>query len=403
MFCIGKGSNGKIFTESTNSEYVMKKIKCCLCNKIYREIFFSRHLQNPNVIQSNKIEYLNDCVMITYPKKCMDLQKFLYQFYLKHKVIPQKVLENFIFQILISVSYMHHEGIAHRDLKLDNFLIGEYNENFFSLENQVLDLKCPKLYLTDFGCAKIIVNNIKDSDFCFFSGPICSLILQSPEMLQYDYKNSYDPYKVDIWCIGCMIFALCKGFYPFQGNNINEVLQSISSFDLKKHFLDDDESIQLKIIKNCFLENPNKRASIKNLLEFLENNTDNIEHKKIFENNTGIEFLFGKKINLDYIKGKLKAFVKKCLHILLQSLQSKKYYINEEKIFLLCCLFIQKSKQIEREDFAGNALVACISLSLDLCSEKSFEVEPIINASNFYFSNLDKHKILKLKRKIILI
>ena len=401
MFCIGKGSNGKIFTQSNASEWVVKKIKCCLCNKIYREIFFSKHLQNLNIIQSKKIEYLNDCIMITYPKKCMDLQNFLYQFYKKHTNLPISTSHNFIKQILLNVLYMHEMESCHKDLKLDNFLIGEYTENFSDLENQILDSKFPAIYLTDFGCAKINVSNSKESKECLFSGPACSLILQSPEMLEYDKKKSYDAFKVDVWSLGCIFFAICKGYYPFQGNNTKEVLQSIETFELQNYFENTSNILEEKIkniIEKCFQKNFLKRANVQDLYNYFFEKQESKENYNPFFLDNNVK-LFQIKINLESIKGNVKAYIKKCLLILLQ-----KKKIDNEKIFWLCCLFIQKSKQIFKDEYdSGNSLVACISLALDLCMEKWYEVEQIMDASNFYFSKLNIVKILQLKRKIILL
>lgn len=65
-------------------------------------------------------------------------------------------------QILSGIAYCHYNHIAHRDIKLENVLVGK-------LSNEELDEKryiVPKIKIVDFGFALIYEPGEKGETFC---------------------------------------------------------------------------------------------------------------------------------------------------------------------------------------------------------------------------------------------
>ena len=84
-------------------------------------------------------------------------------------------------QILDSLHYLYNYNIAHRDIKLENFIISKEDSNY-------------KVKLIDFGFASKTINHP-------FTMKIGSLNYLAPEMFT---QVSYD-FKVDLWAAGIVL------------------------------------------------------------------------------------------------------------------------------------------------------------------------------------------------------
>lgn len=94
-------------------------------------------------------------------------------------------------KIADGVHHCHEQNVMHRDIKLENILLK------INAEGSITDIR-----LADFGFAC----NIDDSQ-CYVS--FCGTIpYMAPEQLLIDCKHDE---KVDIWCLGHILFALLTG------------------------------------------------------------------------------------------------------------------------------------------------------------------------------------------------
>jgi len=87
---------------------------------------------------------------------------------------------------------MHSQNYAHRDIKLENMLIDEYN--------------CIKII--DFGFSCAISSQRLHKILC---GTPCYM---SPELVS---KQKYNPASVDIWALGILFYRMLTGVFPFSG------------------------------------------------------------------------------------------------------------------------------------------------------------------------------------------
>ncbi len=101
---------------------------------------------------------------------------------------PNEVLR-MVEQISSALATAHRNGVVHRDLKPDNILLDDENNAF----------------LTDFGIAKLVGNDISDQSV---SG---SLRYIAPEQLRAEPTTIAS----DIYSFGLMIFEMFTGQYPF--------------------------------------------------------------------------------------------------------------------------------------------------------------------------------------------
>jgi calcium-dependent protein kinase len=114
-------------------------------------------------------------------------------------------------QIVSGVHFLHHHGVAHRDLSLENVL----------LEKQVCKI-------ADFGLSTNA--NERCSDF------VGKEYYAAPEVVA---RESYDPMQADVWSLGIMLFMMltgsplfpialrtCEGFSALERHGVAAILRS---------------------------------------------------------------------------------------------------------------------------------------------------------------------------------
>lgn len=105
--------------------------------------------------------------------------------------------------IVGAVRYCHDNGIAHRDLKLENFVF----------ETQAAN---STLKMIDFGLSARITPGELLTD------ALGSAYYVAPEVLEKRYNE-----KCDIWSIGVIAYMLLTGVPPFDGENDRDVINSV--------------------------------------------------------------------------------------------------------------------------------------------------------------------------------
>lgn len=97
----------------------------------------------------------------------------------------------FFLQACRGLKYLHDSSVTHRDIKPDNILLNSNSPNAM-------------LKISDFGLSKLIsVDSMKT---------VCgSQLYVAPEVLMGGNYTS----KVDIWSMGCLLFAMLSGSVPF--------------------------------------------------------------------------------------------------------------------------------------------------------------------------------------------
>ncbi|KAH0795214.1 CAMK family protein kinase [Histomonas meleagridis] len=110
-----------------------------------------------------------------------------------------------LYQIIDGVSYLHENQVLHRDLKLENFLIGDDG----------------KIKIADFGISTRIEKKKRRHSICGTVGYL------SPEVVS-KAPNGYS-FESDIWAIGVGAFIMLVGHPPFDRRNKNETYECIKN------------------------------------------------------------------------------------------------------------------------------------------------------------------------------
>ena len=142
------------------------------------------------------------------------------------------ILRRIIYQMINAVKQVHDKGIIHRDIKPDNFFIGEND----------------KLYLGDFGCATEQYDGICAGNYLYSCVHLQIYLKEKGEELKQN-ENFNKLYKfLDIFALSTSILHLLTG----------EVWWSLISYDdlINENITVDEKwkKIKDKIVKKDFLE-----------------------------------------------------------------------------------------------------------------------------------------------------
>ena len=332
FFILGKGNFGyaeKMKSKKNSIFYAIKKLDK---NKHIKDINFKREteisikLDHPNLVKFygyfedkeniDKFKYVykgdkkrkvteNEdkeiyCLVLEFAENG-SLKQYFNNYKEKNKTeksftpIPQEIIIKFLKQSLDALKYLHENKIIHRDISLDNILLGE---NY-------------TIKISDFGIsAKIKDNNEKDDDYnndnynyndkdneneneeeilddeslyCKFT--ICGRKDMVPP--EIENKASYD-YRFDIYCLGLAFLCLISEKHPIEilrdGNKkyIGKIIYEEYIFKTYNNYL-------INLIKRMLEKDINYRPTSSQCYEELEyiekliNNPDDENAKKYLE------------------------------------------------------------------------------------------------------------------------
>ena len=246
---LGAGSFGHVYLVThkvTKVKYAIKAIdkrnKSNQSEKPYfrREIEVMYKIHHPNVVKLfGHFEDNNYCYFIMeYIAKGNIYQLIPHD---NKKRLNAKIVASLMKDVISSVYYLHHMKpiIIHRDIKPENVLLGEG-----------LVAK-----LTDFGWSNYMQEDEKRQTVCG------TPIYLAPEIIK---EEGHDE-KVDIWCIGVLLFELITGNVPFQGNDIDTLKENI--LHLRISWPKDINIDAKNLIKKILKLDPNSRISLEEMLK----------------------------------------------------------------------------------------------------------------------------------------
>ena len=240
---IGEGNFGKVklsTLDSTKEKFAIKildkeKLKSQTKSTLYNEIEIISILKHPNIIYVDKIleDEKNYYIIMEFCEKG-ELFDYIVE---KERLCPEEA-SIFFYQIINGVEYIHKQGFVHRDLKPENLLL----------------TKEKILKIIDFG----LCHNFNGTKF--LTTKCGSPSYAAPEILK---GFPYDGFKTDIWCCGIILYAMLCGYLPFDGDDNQEIFQSIVDGDLEfPNFLEDDS---IDLLLRLLNPEPKERISIEEI------------------------------------------------------------------------------------------------------------------------------------------
>ncbi|KAL3475034.1 hypothetical protein BJX99DRAFT_166943 [Aspergillus californicus] len=205
---IGKGTYGRVYlgmNADTGEVLAVKQVEINarvagqdkdrikeMVGALDQEIDTMQHLEHPNIVQYLGCERgeLSISIYLEYISggsigSCLR----------KHGKFEESIVKSLTRQCLEGLSYLHDQGILHRDLKADNILLD-------------LDGTCK---ISDFGISKKTDNIYGNDSSNSMQG---SVFWMAPEVIQ-SQGQGYSA-KVDIWSLGCVVLEMFAGRRPWS-------------------------------------------------------------------------------------------------------------------------------------------------------------------------------------------
>lgn len=190
--CRRKG-DGRLFTVKRVDKQVLKEQPQALTGLI-NEISIQRVLSHPHIVALHEVHEANDHIVLV-----RDFCAYgdIYKWIMAHKRFSVPSAARIMKQMLEALTYLHSNGILHRDIKLENILITG-------------DDTCK---LSDFGLAVRL--NAFEQQCCGSPGYV------APEVLR---RQAYGA-PADVFSLGVVLFVLLSGRSPFTGKSAKEILK----------------------------------------------------------------------------------------------------------------------------------------------------------------------------------
>jgi serine/threonine protein kinase len=167
-----------------------------------------------------------------------------------------KEIPSYGLQLLSALEFIHSRGIIHADLKPDNLLISS---------NQTL-------VLADFGCAielratsNVSLRYVGTADYA------------SPEVVMGD--SSKVSIGIDLWSLGCILFAMWEGESPFHAESDALAVRKIAQYrgePLSNKVMTDD---WMRLIRDLLTPNPSTRLGTSDLDQ--KSDSQSVEYSSI--------------------------------------------------------------------------------------------------------------------------
>ena len=246
---LGCGSFGRVFLArhlKTKVLYAIKAIDKQNKTNIDEKPYFRRELEvmykihHPNVVKL--FGHFED------NKYCYFIMEFISKGNVynlltldKKKMLSAKLVASIMKDVISATYFLHNMNppIIHRDIKPENVLL-----------NEGMAAK-----LTDFGWSNYIQEEKERKTVCG------TPIYLAPEIIK---EQGHDE-RVDIWCIGVLLFELITGSVPFRGNDIETLKSNILHLKITwpKEMNPDAKDLISKILKL----DPNKRLPLEDMLQ----------------------------------------------------------------------------------------------------------------------------------------
>lgn len=208
--CLGKGGMGIVLCGQQtlpDREVAIKKVlkpSNTYQRMLLQEAQITGQLEHPNIVPIHQIKRDDNGDILIIMKKVQGktLMELLPSFHQKETYqIPVEQLQQLML-ICHALEYAHSKEIVHRDIKLENIMVGDFNE----------------VFLMDWGLGMHLVNQIGANP-----GIVGTPSYLAPEMLSGDPENI--DVRTDVYLMGATIHHLLMGTPRHDGTKVRETLE----------------------------------------------------------------------------------------------------------------------------------------------------------------------------------
>jgi len=206
---------------------------------VQQEIKIMKMLQHPSIVKLHEtIDTPKQLHLVMEYVPGTSLHGYIKRRYNRRLEEPE--VKRILKELVTALEYCHSRSVAHRDIKLENILLGENKQ----------------LKLIDFGFSTSHSLEMKTRIFCGTPS------YMAPEIVT---RKDYTGPPADIWACGILLFAMLCGTFPFKGSSDKELYRKIQrgQFYIPQHVPTGARNLLQRILR----VDPKKRLSVQGILE----------------------------------------------------------------------------------------------------------------------------------------
>jgi serine/threonine protein kinase/WD40 repeat protein len=224
-------------------------------SSLQNEINLLRTLRHPNIVRYIGTEVTPSALSILLEYVPGGSLKALID---KFGKLEENVARSYTRQLLLGLEYLHRNGIAHRDVKGANCLVG--NDGAIKMADFGASMYWRANSITAVGAAAVSGSTQRSSD-----------VRGTPSWMAPEVVQDQDKYlswkKADVWSLGCTTIEMTTGKPPWcQFSNPVTVVYHIACSDSVPQY-PENASMELTTFLNiCLQRDPTRRPDITSLL-----------------------------------------------------------------------------------------------------------------------------------------
>ncbi|ORX85042.1 kinase-like protein [Basidiobolus meristosporus CBS 931.73] len=211
---------------------------------ISNEVYIGASLVHENVIQTVDVVLENGQIHEVMEYCPQDLFNTI-----KANQPTQREIDAYFVQLMRGIAYLHHRGVAHRDLKLENLCVDEKGT----------------LKIVDFGCAFIFLDPLHEGSHAKAHELTGSDPYIAPEIFS---GQAYDPAKADIWSAAIIYLCMVLNKFPWDVAKPSE-----ANYALYLQYRDNEDFFvhipkkSFPLIRKMLDPNPDTRITVNEVFE----------------------------------------------------------------------------------------------------------------------------------------
>jgi serine/threonine protein kinase len=245
---LGTGQFSKVkvgIDTETNKQWAIKIIDKAQLQRqrmeeqLKREIAIMKTLQHDNVVQLHEVMQTGNNIYLVLE---VVSGGELFDKIKSSRKLDEATARRYFQNLITGVHYCHSQGIAHRDIKVENLLLDS---------NDVLKI-------ADFG-----LSNLQPANNGAVLRTVCGTPhYVSPEVLK---EQPYNGFIADAWSCGIVLFVMLAGYLPFDDENMNSLFNKIErgEFRLSRQFTEGAS----KVISALLTVDPAQRMTIDDVIK----------------------------------------------------------------------------------------------------------------------------------------
>ncbi|KNC50425.1 CAMK/CAMKL protein kinase [Thecamonas trahens ATCC 50062] len=191
--------DGRLVAQVAIKSIAKAELKPKDLRRIAREILIMQQLKHPNIVQLHEVLETKTKLHLVI-EYCAGGEVF--EHVEKHGPMTEAYAKVVVRQVAEALKYCHRNGVAHRDVKLQNIL---------------MDASHQIVKLSDFGMSSMDVTTKS-----LLATACGTPYYVAPEVTS---GQGYRGFPADVWSLGVCLYALIAGQFPFDGTSVRSVLQ----------------------------------------------------------------------------------------------------------------------------------------------------------------------------------